>query len=334
MPNAQDPSLQDHDFLAASIRLGTRAQGRTWPNPAVGCLIVRDGRVVGRGKTKGGGRPHAETEALRDAGDLARDAVAYVSLEPCNHHGRTPPCTEALIEAGIASIFIALGDPDPRVSGTGAQHLQDAGVEVHLEPFADLRKAALHAHRGHIMRMQAGRPFVTLKLALSIDGAVGRKDEGQIAITSSSTNRLMHGLRARNDAIAVGAGTMRADNPRLDVRLPGLEHRSPERVVFGAEAFNAIDLPGEDLNDDLAELADEGITSLLVEGGPKLARSFLDSGLVDELILLKGSTVLGRDAIKPFDFDPFERGFEGFTIQSRRRVGDDKMMVLTPVKKA
>lgn len=334
MPDPQDPSQQDHDFLAATIRLGASALGQTWPNPAVGCLIVRDSKVVGRGKTQAGGRPHAETEALRDAGDLARGAAAYVSLEPCNHHGRTPPCTEALIKAGIARIFIALSDPDPRVCGTGAQHLQDAGIKVHIEPFADLRNAALCAHRGHIMRMQAGRPFVTLKLALSVDGAVGRTNEGQIAITSSSTNRLMHGLRARHDAIAVGAGTLRADNPRLDVRLPGLEHRSPERVVFGAQAFNAIDLPGEDLNDDLAELADEGITSLLVEGGPKLARSFLKCALVDELILLKGSTILGRDAIKPFDFDPFERGFEGFTIHSRRRIGDDQMMVLTPVKKA
>lgn len=326
--------LADRRFLAASIRLGASAQGRTWPNPSVGCLIVRDGKVVARGKTQAGGRPHAETEALHDAGELAKGAIAYVSLEPCNHHGRTPPCTEALIKAGIASVIIALSDPDPRVSGTGSARLRDAGVDVHVEPFADLQHAALHAHRGHIMRMQAGRPFVTLKLALSADGAIGRKGQGQVAITSSATNRLMHGLRARNDAIAVGAGTMRADNPRLDVRLPGLEHCSPQRVVFGAEAFNAIDLAGDDLSIDLAELADEGITSLLVEGGPKLAQSFLDGGLVDELIFLKGSTELGRDAVRPFSFDPFEAGFEGFTIKSRRQIGDDHMMVLTPVKEA
>lgn len=324
----------DRRFLAASIRLGASAQGQTWPNPAVGCLIVRDGKVVGRGKTQAGGRPHAETEALVEAGELAKSATAYVSLEPCNHHGRTPPCTDALIKAGIARVFLALADPDPRVSGSGAERLRAAGVEVQVEPFADLKSAALRAHRGHIMRMRAGRPFVTVKLALSVDGAIGRAGEGQIAITSTPTNRHMHGLRAHHDAIAVGARTMRADNPRLDVRLPGLEHRSPQRVVFGEEAFNAIDLSGDDLGADLAELADEGITSLLVEGGAKLATSFLDSGLVDELILLKGSTVLGRGAIKPFSFDPFEVGFEGFTIQSRQTIGNDQMMVLSPLKKA
>lgn len=328
------PDTQDMRFLAASIRLGASAQGQTWPNPAVGCLIVRDGKVVGRGKTQAGGRPHAETEALRDAGELASGAVAYVSLEPCNHHGRTPPCTEALMKAGIASVVIALSDPDPRVSGSGAARLRDAGINALVEPFADLRKAALHAHRAHIMRMQSGRPFVTLKLALSEDGAIGRKGEGQVAITSLATNRLMHGLRARHDAIAVGAGTMRADNPRLDVRLPGLEHRSPQRVVFGEEAFNAMDLSGDSLSDDLVELAGEGITSLLVEGGAKLAQSFLEADLVDELIFLKGSIVLGSDAIRPFSFDPFEVGFDGFEVQSRRQISNDQMMVLTPQKKA
>lgn len=327
-------SANDRRYLAASIRLGASALGQTWPNPSVGCLIVRDGKVVGYGKTQPGGRPHAETEALRDAGDQANGAVAYVSLEPCNHHGRTPPCTEALIKAGITSVYVALRDPDPRVSGTGVARLQDAGMTVHAEPFSDLKQAALKAHRGHIMRMRANRPFVTLKLALSEDGAVGRKDEGQIAVTSYQTNLLMHGLRARMDAIAVGARTMQGDNPRLDVRLPGLEHRSPQRVVFGAETFNAINMDGKDLSSDLGELAEEGITSLLVEGGPTLAKSFLAANLVDELIFLKGSTVLGRDSIKPFSFDPFEVGFEGFTVQSQRQIGDNQMMILTPWKKA
>lgn len=327
-------SSADRRYLATSIRLGASALGRTWPNPSVGCLIVRDGKVVGYGKTQPSGRPHAETEALRDAGDQSKGAVAYVSLEPCNHHGRTPPCTEALIKAGIACVFVALRDPDPRVSGTGVARLQDAGMTVHVEPFEDLKQAALKAHRGHIMRMHADRPFVTLKLALSEDGAVGREGEGQIAVTLYPTNRLMHGLRARMDAIAVGARTMRGDNPRLDVRLPGLEHRSPQRVIFGAEAFNAIQMAGKDLNSDLRELAEEGITSLLVEGGPTLAKSFLEANLVDELVFLKGSTVLGRDSIKPFRFDPFEVGFEGFTVQSRRQIGEDKMMILAPLKKA
>lgn len=326
--------LADRRFLAASIRLGASALGQTWPNPAVGCLIVRDGKVVGSGRTQPGGRPHAETEALSDAGDLAQGATAYVSLEPCNHHGRTPPCSEALIKAGIASVFIALSDPDPRVSGSGAARLREAGLTVHVEPFAAIRHTALHAHRGHIMRMQAGRPFVTLKLALSEDGAVGRKGEGQIAITSYATNRLMHGLRARMDAIAVGARTLHTDNPRLDVRLPGLDHRSPRRVTFGAQTSNAIHLTGADLRSDLAELANQGITSLLVEGGPTLAQSFLDAHLVDELIFLKGSTVLGRDAIKPFSFDPFKVGFDGFSVLSRRRIGDDQMMILAPEERA
>lgn len=323
-------------YLAAAIRLGAAQLGRTWPNPAVGCLLVREGVIVGRGATGQGGRPHGETVALDDAGDLARGATAYVSLEPCDHHGKTGPCSLALIKAGVAEVFIALTDPDERVSGAGVARLESAGVKVHCEPFADLKGMAARAHAGHITRTRLGRPHVTLKLALSADGGIGLQDKGQVPITSSTTNRLMHGLRARMDAIAVGGGTMRADSPQLNVRLTGLEAHSPKRYVFTQElapdGFTALN--GNDLAADLASLAGHGITRLLVEGGAKLGNSFLSAGLVDELILLKGATTLGQGAIQPFPVHPFDdlsaAGLASWHIIERRTLGADQMMILRP----
>ncbi|MFK7791697.1 MAG: bifunctional diaminohydroxyphosphoribosylaminopyrimidine deaminase/5-amino-6-(5-phosphoribosylamino)uracil reductase RibD [Devosiaceae bacterium] len=323
-------------YLAAAIRLGAGQLGRTWPNPAVGCLIVRDGVIVGQGATGQGGRPHGETRALADAGDKAHGATAYVSLEPCDHQGKTGPCTQALIEAGIAEVFIALGDPDPRVSGAGVKRLQAAGMHIRSEPFADLRAMAVVAHAGHISRTRLGRPHVTLKLALSADGAIGVSGDGQVAITGAATNRLMHGLRSRMDAIAVGGGTLRADAPKLTVRLPGLEGCAPKRVAFttghAPDGFQA--LVGRDLQSDLETLGAQGITRLLVEGGAKLAQSFLRNGLVDELILLKGTGTLETDAIFPFAAHPFEdlaaAGLARWRIVERRKIGADQMMVLRP----
>lgn len=335
-------------FLAAAIRLGMRHSGQTWPNPAVGCLIVKDGIVVGAGATGQGGRPHGETVALKAAGAQARGATAYVSLEPCNHVGRTGPCTHALEKAGIAQVVIALGDPDTRVSGSGVAYLRDAGIDVVFEPFADLRLAAQKAHRGHIMRMAEGRPFVTLKLALSRDGGIGISGKGQTAITSRQTNRRMHGLRTRVDAMAVGAQTVRADDPQLTVRLPGLIGRLPVAVVFGDVDLDGkklsasrspdtvIHLPSatsHDLNAALAALGQTGLTTLLVEGGARLARSFLDHNLVDEVILLQGAVTLGETAIRPFRVSPFDdleaAGFAGWTTDQRRNIGADKQLVLT-----
>ncbi|MEO0383087.1 MAG: bifunctional diaminohydroxyphosphoribosylaminopyrimidine deaminase/5-amino-6-(5-phosphoribosylamino)uracil reductase RibD [Pseudomonadota bacterium] len=326
----------DRRYLAAAIRFGRAQLGRTWPNPAVGCLIVKDGTVVGTGATGQGGRPHGETVALDEAGEDAQGATAYVSLEPCNHHGKTGPCTVALIAAGVARVVIALGDPDPRVSGSGVERLRNAGIEVLFEPFADMRVRAMQAHRGHFMRLAKGRPYVTLKLALSADGAIGLPDKGHVAITAPATNKLMHGLRARMDAIAVGAGTYQADVPRLTVRLAGLEESSPQRVVFGgAEAPEGfIHLLGHDLEASLQKLGEQGLTSLLVEGGAKLARSLLQAHLVDEAILIKGAPLLGAEAIRPFETDPFENELPGFTVCSRRQSGPDRIVTFAPDRKA
>ncbi len=331
-------------YLAAAIRLGAAQLGCTWPNPAVGCLLVagggEDGVIVGRGATGRGGRPHGETVALDDAGDLARGATAYVSLEPCNHHGKTGPCTLALIEAGVAEVFIALTDPDERVSGAGAARLRGAGITVHVEPYADLKALAAKAHAGHVTATLQGRPHVTLKLALSADGGIGLPTQGQVAITGSSTNALMHALRSRMDAIAVGGGTLRADAPRLNVRLPGLEQRSPQRYVFTnanvPEGF--IALKGADLSAGLKTMAQQGMTRLLVEGGSKLAKSFLGAGLVDELILIKGPATLGQGAVRPFDAHPFDdleaAGLADWQIMHRKMIGSDQMMVLQPNKES
>lgn len=326
----------DRRYLAAALRLGNAQLGRTWPNPAVGCLIVKEGVVVGAGATGQGGRPHGETVALDEAGEAARSATAYVSLEPCNHHGKTAPCTHALIEAGIARIVIALGDPDPRVSGSGVTRLREAGIEVLFEPFADIRASAVKAHRGHITRLAKGRPHVTLKLALSADGGIGFRDKGQVAITAPATNRLMHGLRARMDAIAVGVGTYQADAPQLTVRLEGLAPCSPQRIVLGGteapEGF--IHLPGHDLEAGLKKLGEQGFTSLLVEGGAKLACSLLDAHLVDEALLIEGTLVLGPEATRPFEANPFAGGLPGFTVRSRRKSGPDRIVTFAPERKA
>ena len=336
----------DRRFLAAAVRLGASRLGMTWPNPAVGCLIVRNGIVVGQGVTGDGGRPHGEVVSLADAGKAARGATAYVSLEPCNHHGRTPPCTEALLAAGIARVVIALGDTDPRVCGSGIGRLRDGGVEVLAEPDRVARQAALRVHRGHRMRMMKGRPFVTLKLALSDDGGVGLEGEGQVAITSTRTNHVMHGLRARMDAIGIGSGTLRSDDPLLSVRRPGLSHRSPVAVLFGGSGFDATKLgetrpaerllhvPGHDLCAGLQTLGEHGLTTLLVEGGARLAKAFLEAHLVDELLLLKSAKSLGEKAIRPFSAHPFDdlkaAGLEGWQVTGRRRIGPDRLMRLAP----
>ncbi|WP_375569629.1 bifunctional diaminohydroxyphosphoribosylaminopyrimidine deaminase/5-amino-6-(5-phosphoribosylamino)uracil reductase RibD [Ahrensia marina] len=329
-------SETDRRYLAAAIRVGRAQLGRTWPNPAVGCLVVKDGVVVGMGATGQGGRPHGETVALDEAGDDAKGATAYVSLEPCNHHGKTGPCTLALISAGVARVVIALGDPDPRVSGAGVTRLREAGIEVLFEPFADLCATAAQAHRGHFTRLAKGRPHVTLKLALSVDGGIGLSGEGQVAITAPATNRLMHGLRSRMDAIAVGAVTYQTDAPQLTVRLSGLPDHSPQRVVFGgSEAPDGfIHLPGHDLDAHLQTLGERGFTSLLVEGGAKLARSLLQAHLVDDIVLIQGTPVLGPDAIRPFEVNPFAGGVPGFTVISRRQNGSDRILTFAPDRKA
>jgi diaminohydroxyphosphoribosylaminopyrimidine deaminase/5-amino-6-(5-phosphoribosylamino)uracil reductase len=214
--------------MRAALALAARGLGRTWPNPAVGCVLVRDGHVVGRGWTQPGGRPHAEAEALARAGDAARGATAYVSLEPCAHTGKTPPCAEALIAAGIARVVAAVEDPDPRVSGRGLARLRDAGIAV-TTGLCSAEADELNA--GFFLRVREGRPLVSLKLATSLDGRIATRAGESQWITGAAARRRAHMLRATHDAVMVGLGTAKADDPELTCRLPGLADRSPVRVV-------------------------------------------------------------------------------------------------------
>ena len=219
----------DARFMALALSLGRRGMGRVWPNPAVGCVIVRDGVIVGRGRTADGGRPHAETEALCQAGDKARGATAYVSLEPCSHHGKTPPCANALIDAGIAEVVVATGDPNPQVSGAGIAMLEAAGIAVRM---GILKEQADADHAGFFLTQTRGRPYITLKLATTLDGHIATTTGDSQWITGPQARRLVHAMRARHDAVMVGAGTVRADDPELTCRLPGLRDRSPQPFVM------------------------------------------------------------------------------------------------------
>ncbi|MBB2710004.1 bifunctional diaminohydroxyphosphoribosylaminopyrimidine deaminase/5-amino-6-(5-phosphoribosylamino)uracil reductase RibD [Rhizobium sophoriradicis] len=224
-------SITPHDesFMAAAIRLSRRHLGRTATNPSVGCLIVKDGVVVGQAVTALGGRPHAEPQALAEAGELARGATVYVTLEPCSHHGKTPPCAEALIAYGVARVVISVTDPDPRVSGRGISMLREAGIEVDA---GVLEAEGRRSLAGYLTRQTKNRPYVTLKLAVSADGMIGRAGEGQVAITGPEARAEVQALRAETDAILVGIGTAISDDPLLTVRTPGLEAQSPIRIVL------------------------------------------------------------------------------------------------------
>jgi diaminohydroxyphosphoribosylaminopyrimidine deaminase/5-amino-6-(5-phosphoribosylamino)uracil reductase len=322
--------------MRAALGLARRGLGNVWPNPAVGCVIVRDGRVVGRGWTQPGGRPHAETEALARAGNMARGATAYVTLEPCCHWGRTPPCTDALIAAGVGRVAVAVEDPDPRVAGGGVARLRAAGVAV--ETGAGEAEAA-EINFGFFTRVRLGRPMVTLKLATSLDGRIATASGESRWITGPPARDYAHLLRATHDAILVGTGTAVADDPQLTCRLPGLAHRSPLRVVLdrhlripaaarlfataravptwlvtlppadparqqalqdaGLEIIAAgPDASGQiDLAAALARLGERGLTRLLVEGGGRLAASLLRADLVDRLVWLHAPRLLGGDGL-------------------------------------
>lgn len=324
----------DRRFMALAISLGERTLGQVWPNPAVGCVIVKDGRIVGRGGTMPGGRPHAETVALEQAGPLARGATAYVSLEPCAHHGRTPPCAEALAAAGVARVVTALEDPDPRVAGRGHKILEQQGISVETGLLAE---AARRSHAGFLSRVTRGRPFVTLKLALSLDGRIATATGESRWITGPEARRRVHAMRATHDAVLVGGGTARADDPELTVRDMG-----PVRQPVRAVATRRLNLPrpnrmletlaeaplwlihdpatvseearaaweaggarlvpcasGPDNHLDpaalLTALGVEGITRVFCEGGGALAASLLGAGLVDELAVFGAGLVIGAE---------------------------------------
>lgn len=274
--------------MDAAIALGERGRGRTAPNPHVGCLIVRDDIVVGRGWTQPGGRPHAEAMALEEAGAAAGGASVYVTLEPCAHiSARGPACADLLVEARPGRVTIALADPDPRTCGEGAARLEAAGIAVETGPGAG---AAALSMAGFLTRLRLGRPFVTLKLAMSIDGMIALASGESRWITGEEARAHAHLERARSDMILVGRGTYEADSPRLDVRLPGLEDRSPRRALLtggaGVEGWTTIADPRavHDLGD---------VNDLLVEGGAQTASAFLAADLVDRLLVYRAPILIG-----------------------------------------
>jgi diaminohydroxyphosphoribosylaminopyrimidine deaminase/5-amino-6-(5-phosphoribosylamino)uracil reductase len=325
----------DTRFMALALTLGRRGLGNAWPNPAVGAVVVRDGVVVGRGWTQPGGRPHAEVEALRRAGEAARGATLYATLEPCSHHGKTPPCVDAITAAGVSRVVSALEDPNPEIAGQGHARLREQGVAVDVGIGAD---EARRAHAGHFRRVRDGRPHVTLKLAVSADGKAGLAGRRPAAITGEAARARVHRLRAMNDAVVTGIGTVLADDPQLNCRLPGMEPRSPVRVVLDSQlrlpqdsqlaksATRTLDwvfvgegatpaheaalvqagvevlrVPGANGRLDLAAvlrgLAGRGITRVMVEAGPILSAAFLNADLVDAAALFRSPDPLGTEAI-------------------------------------
>lgn len=314
--------------MHAALSLAARGLGRVWPNPAVGCVIVKDGRVIGRGWTQPGGRPHAETEALGRAGAEAQGATAYVTLEPCSHHGRTPPCADALMEAGIARLVCALGDPDPRVDGQGFERLRQAGIAVETGVL-EQEAAALNA--GFLLRVREGRPFVTLKLATSLDGRIGTSGGESRWITGPEARAAGQMLRATHDAIVVGSNTALEDDPELTCRLPGLVSASPVRAVLDRRfrlpmtsklARTARQVPvwvltapeAPQRNDiaafgvervqcdgsvegALVALAARGVTRVLVEGGATIAAELVKADLVDRIVWFQAGAIIGGDGM-------------------------------------
>jgi diaminohydroxyphosphoribosylaminopyrimidine deaminase/5-amino-6-(5-phosphoribosylamino)uracil reductase len=333
---ARENTSTDLAMMRAALGLARRGLGTTWPNPSVGCIVVKGGHIVGRGWTGRGGRPHGETEALRRAGAAAMGAIAYVTLEPCSHWGKTPPCADALIKAGLCRVVIALEDPDPRVAGSGIEALRKAGLGVEIGLCA---AEAAELNAGFLQRVRLGRPLVTLKLATSLDGRIAMADGESRWITGAAARDRAHLLRAAHDAILVGTDTVLADDPQLTCRLPGLADRSPVRVVLDrqlripptarliAEAREVptwlVTLPSADparqkllrdagveviaaeadatgmidLSAVLTLLGTRGLTRLLVEGGGRLAGALLRAELVDRLVWFHAPLLLGGDGI-------------------------------------
>lgn len=279
----------DARWMGTAIALGTRGRGRTAPNPNVGCVIVRDGRVIGRGWTQPGGRPHAEAMALAAAGGNARDAIVYVTLEPCAHvSARGPACADLLVEAGVARVVAALGDPDPRTGGSGFGRLRSAGIVVDIGVEAEAAERSLP---GFLTRVRLGRPLVTLKLAMSIDGLIALPSGESRWITGEDARAHVHLERARADMILIGRGTYEADDPKLDVRLPGLEDRSPRRAMLtrGTAPQGWVALASPEAVFDLTDIND-----LLVEGGSAAASAFLAADFVDRLLVYRAPILIGE----------------------------------------
>ncbi len=361
---------QDERWMRLALGLAQRGLGRVWPNPAVGCVIVRDGKVLGRGWTQSGGRPHAETEALAQAGD-ATGATAYVTLEPCAHHGKTPPCANALVKAGITRVVSALDDPDSRVAGQGYKILYDAGVKVTEDVLSD---AAADLNQGFLLNRTIGRPMFTLKMASSIDGRIATASGESRWITGPNARRQVHLMRARHDAVLIGAGTARADDPLLDVRDMGMASENPVRIILDGGlslsltsrlARTAKDTPlwichhagldkerlktweeigatlievthsetGElDLADMAIQLGKRGLTRVLCEGGGRLAASMISADLVDVLITFTAGLAIGAEGGAVFG--PLQidalQDAPRFDLVETRPIGSDIMTTWKP----
>ena len=338
----------DERFMALALALGRRGLGRTWPNPAVGAVVVRDDGaapvIVGRGWTQPGGRPHAEAEALARAGEAARGATLYVTLEPCSHHGKTPPCADTIIKAGIARVVSAMADPNPQVAGAGHWRMAENGVIVEVGIGAD---EARRDHAGHIRRITDGRPHAILKLAVSADGKAGLAGRKPVQITGSAARNRVHLMRATSDAVLTGIGTVLSDDPLLTCRLPGMADRSPVRIVVDSQlrlpldsrlVGTARDVPlwvvaGEgaptdrehglqvrgvevmrvgatngrlDLTAVLKALAERGITCLMVEAGPIVSAALANDDLVDEAVVFRSPNAIGPDGIDALEGLPLD----------------------------
>src|SRR5262245_7529827 len=347
----------DAQFMALALTLGRRGLGRTWPNPTVGAVVVRnDGGtpiIVARGVTLPGGRPHAETEALARAGAAAAGATLYVTLEPCSHHGKAPPCADAVVSASIARVVSALEDPNPEVAGYGHARLRAAGVAVDVGLGAD---EARRVHAGHIRRVQDGRPHVTLKLAVSRDGKAALAGRRPAAITGEMARAQVHLMRAMHDAILVGIGTVITDDPLLTCRLPGMKARSPVRVILdralrlpqqsrlarsardvplwviagdgapaareqairalGADVLRVSERGGRlDVAEALVALASRGVTRLMVEGGPTIAAALVGADLVDAAVLFRGPGEIGPDGVDALEALPLTALTQSLTLK-------------------
>jgi diaminohydroxyphosphoribosylaminopyrimidine deaminase/5-amino-6-(5-phosphoribosylamino)uracil reductase len=278
--------------LERALELAERGRGKTYPNPFVGAVLVRDGEIVGEGWHERHGEAHAEVHALRAAGEGARGATLYVTLEPCSHHGRTPPCADALIEAGVSRVVVGVLDPNPDVNGAGAERLRAAGVQVEIAAGEPARRTREQL-AGYLSVHDHGRPWVIYKAAITFDGRMTLP--GEQWISSEASRRLVHELRGWVDAVAVGMGTVRADNPRLDARDVGAT-KQPRRLAFGRGPLphgSTLELRKGPLDDELRALAQEGVQTLLLEGGPTLASSFLAEGLVDQLLVFVAPKLAG-----------------------------------------
>ena len=352
----------DGTFMRRALALAEHGWGQTAPNPLVGAVVVRDGVVVGEGWHQRFGEAHAEVEALRAAGDLARGASLYVSLEPCNHHGKTPPCTDAILAAGVARVVVATRDPNAEASG-GVERLRAAGVQVDV---GAEETAAREINAAFLFAQHASRPFVRLKLAMSLDGAITDSKHSKGWLTGASARAEVHRMRAGCDAVAIGIGTAVTDDPLLTVRDAPAPRVSPARVVFDTSAHlpmtsrlvrTARDTPtivvcwapdpshaaalahagvilvhAASLSEALVKLREEGIRDLLVEGGAALASSFMQEQLVDRLVIFRAPIILGAGAVNafsalgPFDVEQAVR----WRLVETKRFGDDEMTVYAP----